>query len=123
MERPTSALLTDHYELTMVASALTSGIASRPAVFEVFSRRLPVGRAYGVVAGTDRVVDVIQRFRFDDATIAHLVDDGVVDEGPMTDWLRAYRFSGDVTGYGVSTPVPVRCGPTRTSSTGWLCRR
>ena len=99
MEQPTSALLTDHYELTMVASALKSGIAGRRAVFEIFARRLPVGRAYGVVAGTDRVVDVIERFRFDDATVAHLIDRGVVDEGPMTDWLRAYRFGGDVTGY------------------------
>ncbi|MEZ5166047.1 MAG: PHB depolymerase family esterase [Acidimicrobiales bacterium] len=44
MDRPTTALLTDHYELTMVASALQSGIADRRSVFEVFARRLPAGR-------------------------------------------------------------------------------
>ncbi len=100
MNRPTSALLTDHYELTMVASALQSGVARRRAVFEVFARRLPAGRAYGVVAGIDRLLDAVERFRFDDATVGHLVAAGVVDEGPMTDWLRAYRFTGDITGYG-----------------------
>ena len=99
MEPPTSALLTDHYELTMVASALESGVAHRRAVFEVFARRLPAGRAYGVVAGIDRVLDAVSRFRFDDATIDHLVRTGVVTDGEMTDWLREYRFSGDITGY------------------------
>ncbi len=99
MDKPTTALLTDHYELTMVASALRSGIAGRKAVFEVFARRLPEGRAYGVMAGIDRMINAAQRFRFDDETVAHLVSTGVVDEGPMTDWLRAYRFTGDITGY------------------------
>ena len=99
MEPPTSALLTDHYELTMVASALESGVAHRRAVFEVFTRRLPAGRAYGVVAGIDRVLDAVSRFRFDDATIDHLVRAGVVADGEMTDWLQEYRFSGDITGY------------------------
>ena len=35
----TSALQTDHYELTMVSAALRSGVAHRRSVFEVFSRR------------------------------------------------------------------------------------
>ena len=99
MEPPTSALLTDHYELTMVASALESGVAHRRAVFEVFARRLPAGRAYGVVAGIDRVLDAVSRFRFDDATIDHLVRAGAVTDGEMADWLREYRVSGDITGY------------------------
>jgi len=99
MERPTTALLTDHYELTMVASALISGVAERRSVFEVFARRLPVGRAYGVVAGIDRLLDAVRRFRFDETTITHLVDSGVVQPGAMVDWLRAYEFRGNITGY------------------------
>lgn len=93
------ALNTDHYEITMVASALQSGIAERRAVFEAFARRLPAGRAYGVVAGVDRILDAIERFRFDDATVDHLVRAGVVSEPEVADWLRDYRFSGDMTGY------------------------
>ena len=47
-----TALLTDHYELTMLAGALANGTADRPCVFEVFARRLPDGRRYGLVGGT-----------------------------------------------------------------------
>ncbi len=93
------ALKTDHYELTMVASALQSGIAERRAVFEAFARRLPAGRAYGVMAGADRIIDAVERFRFDGATVDHLVAAGVVTAPDVVEWLRSYRFSGDVTGY------------------------
>jgi len=37
-------LLTDHYELTMLAGALRSGAAERRSVFEVFARYLPYWR-------------------------------------------------------------------------------
>ncbi len=93
------ALQTDHYELTMVASALQSGIAERRAVFEAFARRLPAGRAYGAVAGADRVIDAVERFRFDEATVDHLTTAGVVSDPDVVEWLRSYRFSGTVTGY------------------------
>ena len=65
-----TALLTDHYELTMVQAALRSGAAGRRCVFETFARRLPEGRRYGVLAGTGRVLDAIERFSFGDAEIA-----------------------------------------------------
>nr|BFE87224.1 nicotinate phosphoribosyltransferase [Planobispora longispora] len=93
-----TALLTDHYELTMVQAALRSGAASRRTVFEVFARRLPGARRYGVVAGTGRVLDALERFRFGDEEIAFLRDNRVVDE-PTLDFLASYRFSGRVRGY------------------------
>ncbi|WP_255358319.1 nicotinate phosphoribosyltransferase [Phycicoccus sp. Soil803] len=93
---PSTALLTDHYELTMLEAALRSGAAARRCVFEVFARRLPDGRRYGVVAGTGRLLDAIERFRFADAELEHLRD--VVD-GPTLAFLADYRFDGDVWGY------------------------
>ena len=93
---PSTALLTDHYELTMLEAALRSGAASRRCVFEVFARRLPDGRRYGVVAGTGRLLDAIERFRFADDELEHLRD--VVDE-PTQAFLADYRFDGDVWGY------------------------
>ncbi len=95
---PSTALLTDHYELTMLQAALASGAASRRCVFEVFARRLPEGRRYGVLAGTGRVLDAIESFRFGDAEIADLRERGVVDEATL-DFLAGYRFDGDVWGY------------------------
>ncbi|MDQ2782490.1 MAG: nicotinate phosphoribosyltransferase, partial [Actinomycetota bacterium] len=50
----------------MVQAALRSGAAHRRSVFEVFARRLPEGRRYAVLAGTGRLLDAIERFRFGD---------------------------------------------------------
>lgn len=93
-----SALLTDHYELTMVQAALRSGAASRRTVFEVFARQLPGGRRYGVVAGAGRVLEALEDFRFGDEELAFLRDNQVVD-APTLDFLASYRFSGDLYGY------------------------
>ncbi|GAB2452045.1 nicotinate phosphoribosyltransferase [Nocardioides hungaricus] len=93
---PGTALLTDHYELTMLQAALRSGAAHRRSVFELFPRRLPEGRRYGVVAGVGRALDAIEAFSFGPAELAVLAD--VVD-APTLDWLAAYRFSGDMWGY------------------------
>nr|WP_062335920.1 nicotinate phosphoribosyltransferase [Herbidospora sakaeratensis] len=91
-----SALLTDMYELTMLRAALAGGTAHRRAVFEVFARRLPAGRRYGVVAGTDRVLSAIETFRFGEPELEFL--EQVVDP-PTLSFLADFRFSGDVYGY------------------------
>nr|WP_204043771.1 nicotinate phosphoribosyltransferase [Acrocarpospora phusangensis] len=91
-----TALLTDHYELTMLQAALTGGTAHRRAVFEVFARRLPAGRRYGLVAGTGRILDAIENFRFGTRELEFLRD--VVDRRTH-DFLAGFRFSGDIYGY------------------------
>ncbi|MGY1688598.1 nicotinate phosphoribosyltransferase [Geodermatophilus sp. SYSU D01105] len=92
------ALLTDRYELTMVAAALADGTAERDCVFEVFARRLPHGRRYGVVAGTGRLLEQLPRFRFSDEDLASLRQQGLTD-ARLLDWLADFAFSGDVEGY------------------------
>src|SRR3954453_13393586 len=94
-----TALLTDHYELTMLEAALRSGAAHRRSVFEVFARRLPEGRRYGVVCGTGRFLEALTRFRFEDDELVALEQARVV--GPETlRWLAGYRFTGNAWGYG-----------------------
>ena len=93
-----TALLTDHYELTMLQAALASGEAHRRCVFEAFARRLPDGRRYGVVGGTGRVLEALEQFRFGDDELRFLADEQVVDRATL-DWLAGYRFSGTITGY------------------------
>jgi len=96
---PTStALLTDHYELTMLQAALHSGAARRHCVFEVFARRLPEGRRYGVVAGTGRLLEAVTAFRFGEDEIERLRAADVVDSQTM-DFLAGYSFTGDISGY------------------------
>ncbi|MET8759606.1 nicotinate phosphoribosyltransferase [Lentzea sp. NPDC004782] len=93
-----TALLTDHYELTMLAAALRDGAGDRPCVFEVFARRLPDGRRYGVVAGVNRLLDAIADFRFGEEEIDQLRRNAVVDDATL-EWLANYRFSGEIDGY------------------------
>jgi nicotinate phosphoribosyltransferase len=93
-----TALLTDHYEITMLRAALHSGAAQRRAVFEVFARYLPHGRRYGVVAGTGRLLDALERFRFGAPELDFLQQAGVIDE-PTLRYLESYAFSGDIWGY------------------------
>ncbi|MGW5369658.1 nicotinate phosphoribosyltransferase [Streptomyces sp. NPDC004009] len=95
---PSTALFTDQYELTMLQAALKAGTAERRSVFEVFTRRLPPGRRYGVVGGTGRVLDAVENFRFDEDLLGFLRQHGIVDEETLK-WLAGYRFSGDVWGY------------------------
>ncbi|MEU3646355.1 nicotinate phosphoribosyltransferase [Lentzea sp. NPDC034063] len=93
-----TALLTDHYELTMLAAALRDGTGDRPCVFELFARRLPNERRYGVVAGTNRLLDAIEAFHFGEEEIDQLRRNAVVDDSTL-EWLANYRFSGEIDGY------------------------
>ena len=95
MTAPSTALLTDHYELTMLRAALADGTADRRCVFEVFARRLPDGRRYGVVAGTGRLLDALPRLPVRRGRARRPAGAGVVDE-PTLDWLADYRFAGDI---------------------------
>ncbi|MDQ0581304.1 nicotinate phosphoribosyltransferase [Streptomyces rishiriensis] len=95
---PSTALFTDQYELTMLQAALKAGTAERHSVFEVFTRRLPEGRRYGVVAGTGRVLDAVENLHFDEDVLDFLRERNIVDEETL-DRLAGYRFSGDIWGY------------------------
>jgi nicotinate phosphoribosyltransferase len=91
-----AGLLTDKYELTMLAAALRDGTADRRTTFELFARRLPEGRRYGVVAGTGRLLETLPQFRFDDQAcqlLAQFLDPDTLG------YLRDFRFGGDIEGY------------------------
>ncbi|WIM67255.1 nicotinate phosphoribosyltransferase [Corynebacterium breve] len=91
----TTSFLTDKYELTMLQAALRDGTANRQCTFEVFSRKLPNERRYGVVAGTERVLRAVRDFRFTEEQLATM---DFLDEQAL-DYLRNYKFSGQIDGY------------------------
>lgn len=82
----------------MLQATLAAGTAHRRSVFELFPRRLPEGRRYGVVAGVGRALDAVENFRFDDTVLEVLRDGDVVNQQTL-DWLADYRFGGDIWGY------------------------
>src|SRR5215469_1929167 len=93
-----TAFRTDQYEVGNLQGALESSVASRRAVFEVFARRLPPGRRYGVFCGLARVLDNLSRFRFTEAQVQWLADTGVADERTRRQ-LAGQRFCGDIWAY------------------------
>ena len=93
-----TALMTDLYEVTMLDAAIQSGVASRRATFEVFARRLPPGRGYGVVAGPGRLTELLARFQFSATQIEYLAGLGrFTDE--LLEHLAKFRFEGEVWSY------------------------
>lgn len=106
----TTAFLTDKYEVTMLQATLRAGRADHRAVFDLFARRLPKGRRYGVVGGVGRVVEAVKNFRFTDEQIAYLEADPIIDEATIN-YLRNYKFRGIIVGqpegslYFPNTPI------------------
>lgn len=80
----------------MVSAALRDGTADRRTTFEVFARRLPDGRRYGVVAGTGRFLDALSHFVFDDSALTTVA--GFLDPATL-DYLSGFEFRGDIDGY------------------------
>ncbi|MBV7411715.1 nicotinate phosphoribosyltransferase [Dermabacteraceae bacterium TAE3-ERU27] len=93
-----TAFLTDKYEITMLQAALRAGNAHQKAVFELFARRLPKGRRYGVVGGVNRAVAAVRNFRFTSEQLALLSEDPLIGEDTI-EYLRNYRFRGRIYGY------------------------
>ena len=105
--QPSTALLTDHYELTALDAARRSGVADHQATFELFGRRLPTGRRYAVVAGMGRAIDAVARFRFGPSEIDFLRERAFVSDDTL-DWLADYRFRGTIDGAEVHPREVVR---------------
>lgn len=89
-------LLTDKYELTMLEGFLEAGIQDRRAEYELFGRKLPTGRRFGIVGGSERAVEAITRFRFQDEDLNFL---GEFLNEKTVNYLADYKFSGNVRGY------------------------
>jgi nicotinate phosphoribosyltransferase len=95
----TQALHTDLYQLTMLASYFHQGLHDTPAVCEMFVRRLPKNRRFLIAAGLDQVLDYLQQLRFSDSDIQALKQIRGLKKAMSYDfieYLRAFRFSGDV---------------------------
>ena len=90
-----TALLTDRYELTMLEAALAGGLADHRAVFEVFARRLPRGRRFGVLAGQGRLAALLPQLRFGEQELRSVdfLDDRTCG------WLRDRPLGLEVSAY------------------------
>lgn len=100
---PTSALFTDLYQLTMLQAYFKSGL-QQEAVFSLFVRRLPPERRFLLACGLDTVLEALETLRFTADDLTYLRSLNIFAE-PFLDWLREWRFSGDVYAMPEGTPV------------------
>ncbi|HEX7490541.1 MAG TPA: nicotinate phosphoribosyltransferase [Candidatus Limnocylindrales bacterium] len=99
--RPSLAMLTDLYELTMGAGYAWAGVADHEAVFALSFRTLPFGGGYAVSAGLDDALDILSSLRFDAADIAYLGGLQGAENRPLfspkfLDYLADFKFTCDV---------------------------
>jgi len=108
--RPSLALLTDLYQLTMAYGYWKLARADQQAAFHLFFRRNPFGGGYAVAAGLAHALDFLDGLRFDESDIAYLARQRGNDGEPLfepafLDYLAGLAFRVDVAAVPEGTAV------------------
>lgn len=90
-----SPLLTDLYELTMLAGYLEEGMADKPAVFDLYFRTNPFAGGYAVFAGLEPALDCLENLHFTPEEIDYLGSLGLFKPRFLA-FLRTFRFRGTI---------------------------
>lgn len=91
-----SPLLTDLYELTMLAGYLEEGMVETPAVFDLFFRTLPFHGGYAIFAGLEPALRYLEELRFTEDELTYLARLRIFPPR-FLDFLRDFRFRGRIT--------------------------
>jgi nicotinate phosphoribosyltransferase len=99
--RPSLALLTDMYQVTMAYSYWKAGMQRHEAVFNLNFRHNPFGGGYTVCCGLEHVLDYLDHFRFRAEDVEYLAglrgnDDRPLFEPDFLDTLTRLEFTCDV---------------------------
>lgn len=99
-----SALLTDLYQLTMLAGYHARQMHEEQAVFDLYFRTPPYRGSYAVFAGLQPALEYLQGLRFQPQEIDYLEGLGLF-EPSFLEWLGDFRFRGRVWAPPEGTPV------------------
>lgn len=104
---PVHGLVTDLYELTMMAGYYQAGKAAERASFELTVRRLPANRSYVLVSGVEQAIEYLLSLRFTPEEIDYLRRLPGFSRVPagFFDYLREFRFTGDTWAVAEGTPM------------------
>ena len=97
-------LMTDFYELTMSQVNFDNNEQNDIAYFDGFFRREPLEAGYGLICGTDSMIEYIQNLHFTDSDIEYLRSTNKFNEGYL-EYLRNFKFTGDIWAMPDGTPV------------------
>ncbi len=99
--RPSLALLTDLYQLTMAYGYWKTGLGDREAAFHLFFRRSPFQSGFALACGLAAAAEYVARYRFDAEDLEYLAgvegnDGKPLFEPAFLDYLAGLRLSCDV---------------------------
>lgn len=104
MKNENLSMLCDFYELTMSNGYFKNGFYKKNVYFDLFFRKVPDNGGFAVTAGLEQVIEYIKDLHFEENDIAYLRNKGIFDE-QFLDYLRNFRFSGDIYAIPEGTPV------------------
>ena len=108
--RPSLALLTDLYQLTMAYGYWKNNLHEREAVFHLYFRKAPFNGGYAVAAGLALAVDYLETLRFSDEDITYLASltgskGGRLFPDEFLAYLKELKFTCDVDAVAEGTVV------------------
>ena len=103
-EKLNMTMLCDFYELTMGNGYFRNGYKDRITYFDVFFRKVPDQGGFAIAAGLEQLIDYIENLHFSEEDIAYLRSRNLFCE-EFLDYLRHFRFTGDIYAIPEGTPV------------------
>ena len=103
-EKLNMTMLCDFYELTMGNGYFRNGYKDRITYFDVFFRKVPDQGGFAIAAGLEQLIDYIENLHFSEEDIAYLRGRNLFCE-EFLDYLRHFRFTGDIYAIPEGTPV------------------
>ena len=103
-EKLNLSMLFDFYEMTRANGYFRKGMQDQITYFDVFFRKVPDGGGFAIAAGLEQFVQYIRDLHFDEEDIAYLRSKNLFQED-FLDYLRGFRFTGDVWAVPEGTPV------------------
>mgnify|MGYP000669890959 FL=1 len=97
-------MLCDFYELTMGNGYFEAGLKDKITYFDLFYRTVPDGGGFAIAAGLEQAIDYIRNLHFSEEDIDYLRGRGMFSEA-FLDYLRHFKFTGDVWAMPEGTPV------------------
>ena len=103
-EKLNMTMLCDFYELTMGNGYFRNGYKDRITYFDVFFRKVPDQGGFAIAAGLEQLIEYIENLHFSEEDIAYLRGRNLFCE-EFLDYLRNFRFTGDIYAIPEGTPV------------------
>jgi len=89
------AMVTDFYQLTMLATQIEMGRQDIPSVFNCFFRSNPFGGGYALVTGIEKAIELILELEFQGEDIDFLRNNYTFPNS-LWEYLREFKFTGDI---------------------------